>query len=104
MLSGTPALPGSKDNVSDVCGYLTGSYSQWFQPLTAPLPQLCCDKGQSLGAAKSLTVNDVPQALSLLSPNATLWPPVSKRDTWFSPHFTKGAAVSLGSSLRLSAF
>lgn len=99
MLSGTPALPGSKDNVSDVCGYLTGSCSQWFQPLTPPPPQLCCDKGQSLGAAKSLTVNDVPQALSPLSPNATLWPPVRKRCLVF-PHFTKGAAVSLGSSLR----
>lgn len=57
MLSGTPARPGSKDNVSDVSDYLTESCSQWFQPLMPPFPQLCCDKGQALGAAKSLHMN-----------------------------------------------
>lgn len=102
MLSGTPARPGSKDNVSDVSDYLTESCSQWFQPLMPPSPQLCCDKGQALGAAKSLHVNAPGPVTS--EPKCS--PLASQREEIpsFFPYFTKGVAVSLSSSLPLSVF
>lgn len=69
---------------------------------SCPPPQLCCDKGQALGAAKSLHVNAPGPVTS--EPKCS--PLASRRDEIpsFSPYFTKGVAVSLSSSLPLSVF